>query len=43
MLKALGIDQVQLLSNNPRKTKGLEDNGVRVSRRLFTQTYGVRS
>lgn len=39
MLKALGIEQVQLLSNNPRKAKGLESNGVRVSHRLFTQTY----
>ncbi|MBX3020138.1 MAG: GTP cyclohydrolase II [Bdellovibrionales bacterium] len=39
MLRALGINQVQLLSNNPRKTRGLEDNGVRVRHRLFTQTH----
>jgi GTP cyclohydrolase II len=39
MLKAMRIHQVQLLSNNPRKAKGLEDNGVRVSHRLFTETH----
>ncbi len=39
MLKALSITQVRLLSNNPRKVKGLEKNGVAVHHRLFTQTY----
>ena len=39
MLKALGIFQVRLLSNNPRKMRGLEENGVRVVHRLFTRTH----
>lgn len=31
MLDALGIPQVTLLTNNPRKAKGLEDNGINVA------------
>ncbi|WP_411843483.1 3,4-dihydroxy-2-butanone-4-phosphate synthase [Salinicoccus sp. HZC-1] len=33
MLKQLGINAVTLLSNNPRKIKGLEDEGISVNRR----------
>ena len=33
-LKALGIRNVRLLSNNPEKVKQLEDGGVRVVKRL---------
>jgi GTP cyclohydrolase II len=39
MLKALGIAQVRLLSNNPRKARQLEENGIRVSHRIYTRTY----
>ncbi|NCN40079.1 GTP cyclohydrolase II [bacterium] len=39
MLKALQVDRVQLLSNNPAKVKGLKDNGIQVVHRLFTRTY----
>lgn len=39
MLKALNIDQVCLLSNNPRKARHLEEAGICVSHRAFTQTY----
>src|SRR5207237_1199231 len=34
MLRALGIDQVRLLTNNPNKVKGLESAGVRVVERV---------
>lgn len=30
ILKAIGIDQIRLLSNNPRKAKGLRDLGVEI-------------
>lgn len=33
MLKQLGIEAVTLLSNNPRKIKGLEDEGISVNHR----------
>lgn len=33
MLKQLGIEAVTLLSNNPRKIKGLEEEGIEVNRR----------
>ncbi len=33
MLRQLGIKAVNLLSNNPRKIKGLEDEGISVNRR----------
>ncbi len=39
MLKALNLTRVQLLSNNPSKAKGLEENGIKVVTRQFTQTY----
>lgn len=39
MLKALGIEQVQLLSNNPRKARHLEEHGIKIRHRHFTQTY----
>lgn len=32
MLKDLGVKQVQLLSNNPRKAKGLEQHGITVTK-----------
>jgi GTP cyclohydrolase II len=34
MLKALGIRSIQLLSNNPRKIKGLEENGIVITERI---------
>lgn len=34
MLKALGQDEVRLLTNNPRKVAGLEQAGVRVTERV---------
>jgi len=33
MLKDVGIESVRLLTNNPLKVRGLEDNGVEVTRR----------
>ena len=36
MLKALGFDEVVLVTNNPEKVSGLEAAGVRVSRRVAT-------
>ena len=37
MLRALGIDQVRLLTNNPEKVKGLEMAGVQVTERVAHQ------
>ena len=37
MLKALGIDEVRLLTNNPRKVGGLEAAGIRVRERVAHQ------
>jgi 3,4-dihydroxy 2-butanone 4-phosphate synthase/GTP cyclohydrolase II len=34
ILKALGVERVRLLSNNPRKAAGLRANGVAVSEEL---------
>ncbi|HET7575419.1 MAG TPA: GTP cyclohydrolase II [Sphingomicrobium sp.] len=34
MLRALGIDQVRLLTNNPKKVAGLETAGIKVSERV---------
>jgi len=34
MLKALGIDRVRLLTNNPNKVAGLEAAGVEVVERV---------
>jgi GTP cyclohydrolase II len=34
MLRALGIDQVRLLTNNPNKVAGLEGAGIRVGERV---------
>lgn len=34
ILKDLGINKVQLLTNNPRKIKDLEENGITVEKRL---------
>lgn len=33
MLKILGLNEVTLLSNNPKKAAGLSDDGIRVNRR----------
>jgi GTP cyclohydrolase II len=33
MLRGLGIDEVQLLTNNPKKVAGLEGAGIRVAKR----------
>lgn len=34
MLKALGVKSVRLLSNNPKKVTGLEQNGIEVTERV---------
>jgi len=34
MLKALGVNSIQLLSNNPRKLEGLRDHGIVIVRRV---------
>ena len=34
MLRALGVASIDLMSNNPRKIVGLQDNGIRVAKRL---------
>jgi GTP cyclohydrolase II len=33
MLKDLGVQQVELLTNNPLKIQGLENNGIEIVRR----------
>nr|NUR36683.1 GTP cyclohydrolase II [Sphingomonas sp.] len=37
MLRALGIDEVRLLTNNPSKVKGLESAGIKVVERVAHQ------
>jgi len=37
MLRALGIDEVRLLTNNPSKVEGLEAAGIRVTERVAHQ------
>ena len=37
MLRALGIDEVRLLTNNPAKVEGLEKTGIRVAERVAHQ------
>jgi GTP cyclohydrolase II len=37
MLRALGIDEVRLLTNNPRKVAGLEAAGIKVTERVAHQ------
>lgn len=39
MLRAMNITRVSLLSNNPRKSESLEENGIQVIQRVFTETY----
>ena len=34
MLRALGIDEVRLLTNNPRKVEGLEAAGIKIAERV---------
>lgn len=34
ILRDLGVTSISLLTNNPRKMSGLEDNGVKIKRRL---------
>ena len=40
MLKEVGIDKVRMMTNNPLKIKGLEDNGISVSKR-FSHVSGI--
>ena len=40
MLKEFGIDKVRMMTNNPLKIKGLEDNGISVSKR-FSHISGI--
>jgi GTP cyclohydrolase II len=37
MLRALGISEVRLLTNNPKKVKGLEGAGIQVVERVKHQ------
>ena len=37
MLRALGIDEIRLLTNNPSKVKGLENAGIKVTERVAHQ------
>lgn len=37
ILKLMSIDKVQLVTNNPRKIKGLEGNGVKVEKRVTAE------
>ena len=39
MLKALGVDQVRLLTNNPEKTRQLDSCGVEVIEQIATQAH----
>lgn len=39
MLKALGIDHIRLLTNNPRKIAQLQANGIHVDDRVGTRVY----
>ncbi|WP_432454258.1 MULTISPECIES: GTP cyclohydrolase II [unclassified Agarivorans] len=39
MLKAMGVNQLKLLSNNPRKQTALEENGIIVSEMESTGVY----
>ena len=34
MLKDFGVSKVRMMTNNPLKIKGLEDNGISVQKRL---------
>lgn len=34
MLKALGVKSIQLMSNNPKKLRGLRENGIVITRRI---------
>jgi GTP cyclohydrolase II len=34
MLRALGVDEVRLLTNNPAKLAGLESAGIKVTERV---------
>ncbi|WKE66823.1 GTP cyclohydrolase II [Gallaecimonas kandeliae] len=39
MLKALGLDHIRLLTNNPRKIEQLESHGIHVDERVGTRVY----
>ena len=38
MLKDLGLTEIRLMTNNPLKIKGLQDNGITVKQRLQHQS-----
>lgn len=38
MLKAIGVDKINLITNNPDKIKGLEENGIKVCERVEIET-----
>ena len=40
MWKDFGINKVRMMTNNPLKIKGLEDNGISVQKR-FSHVSGV--
>ena len=37
MLKILNVQSVNLITNNPLKIKGLEDNGIKVEKRTSAE------
>lgn len=39
MLIALGVEKVRLLTNNPSKVKGLQENGIEVCERVSTSAF----
>ncbi len=41
-LRALGVDRVRLLSNNPDKVRQLESHGIKVVQRVPCQPRGIR-
>lgn len=39
MLKTLGIDEIRLVTNNPKKIHDLEDHGIKIVEVIGTKTY----
>lgn len=39
MLKALGVDKIRLVTNNPKKIKELGDHGIEIAEVVGTHAY----
>ena len=39
MLKALGVERIKLMTNNPKKIEGLEASGIIVTERIPTGLF----